>query len=88
MLTKNQKQEAIKAVETNEKDTGSSPVQISILTKRITILNDHLKNNHKDTHSRTGLLKLIENRRKHLKYLKERNIDIYNTTIKTLGIRK
>ncbi len=69
-------------------DTGSSAVQVSILTARIKNLSDHLQRNHKDRHSRRGLVGLVEQRRKHLSYLQRKNADVYESTIKTLGLRR
>lgn len=69
-------------------DTGSSAAQVSILTARIQKLSDHLKGNHKDRHSRRGLLGLVEQRRKHLSYLKRKDTGLYGKTIQALGLRK
>ena len=88
MLTKNEKQDCIDVVKTSDKDTGSSDVQVSILTKRINSLSEHLKKNHKDQHSRRGLVDLVEQRRKHLSYLKKTNYERYETVIQKLGLRK
>lgn len=79
--------EAIKKFQKSENDTGSSQVQIILMTKRINDLTGHFKENKSDQHSRHGLLKIIRNRQKHLKYLKRTNTSVYYDLIKQLGIR-
>lgn len=69
MLTTKKKQTLIKKTRVHDKDTGSSDVQISLLTERINELTDHLKKHKKDNHSRRGLLKLVAKRRAHEKFL-------------------
>lgn len=69
-------------------DTGSSEVQIALLSKRITYLTEHFRTHRKDHHSRRGLLKLVGRRRRLLDYLKSRDIDRYRTVIADLNIRK
>ena len=69
-------------------DTGSSAVQVAIVSNRIQQLNEHLKNNHKDKHSRRGLVRLVERRRKHLSYLRGKNSELYETVVEKLGLRK
>lgn len=69
MLSTKKKQTIIKKAKVHETDTGSSEVQIAILTERINELTAHLKKNKKDVHSRRGLLKLVSKRRAHEKYL-------------------
>ena len=71
----------------HENDTGSSEVQIALLTDRISNLTDHLKKNKKDNHSRLGLFKMISLRRRLLKYLQRTNADSYANVISSLGIR-
>ena len=88
VLTKEEKQKSATAVQTHDKDTGSSAVQVSILTTRIQKLSNHLKKNHKDRHSRRGLVGLVEQRRGHLSYLKRKNHDLYESAIKKLGLRR
>ncbi len=88
MLTKRQKENAMKPLKRHEKDTGSSDVQIAILTRRISELTDHLTKNKKDKHSRKGLLKLVAKRRAHLKYLQRNNLKRYKEVIKELGLKK
>lgn len=70
------------------KDTGSSQVQIALLTQRITELTEHFKVHKKDNHSRRGLLKLVSQRRKHLDYLKRTDIEQYHEMVKRLGLRR
>lgn len=69
-------------------DTGSSQVQIALLTQRINELTEHFKVHKKDNHSRRGLLKMVSRRRKLLDYLKSRNIDQYHEIIAKLGLRR
>ncbi len=86
-LTKERKKEIIEKFKIHEKDTGSSAVQIALLTERINIISEHLKKHKKDHHSRLGLLKLVNRRRKYLEYLKRTDPDKYYWVIKELGIR-
>ena len=72
----------------DKKNTGSSEVQVAILTKKINSLTEHFKINKKDHHSKRGLLGMINNRRKLLKYLKNKNEQRYTDLIKKLGLRK
>jgi len=88
MLTKEVKQEIISKYATKEGDTGSPEVQIAILTYRINTLNEHLKANHNDHHSRRGLLKMVGHRRNLLNYLMKTDIERYRDIIKRLEIRK
>ena len=87
-ITKTQKEEVIKKFKRHEKDTGSSYVQIAVLTERINNLGDHFKGHVKDHHSRRGLLKLVSQRRKLLDYLKRENEADYYKIIETLDLRK
>ena len=87
-LTKEKKTEIINEYKTNDKDTGSPEVQIAMLTYRINTLNEHLKENKKDHHSRRGLLRMVGKRRGLLKYLKNKDIERYRTLIEKLGLRK
>lgn len=88
MLLKEQKTAIIEANRTHETDTGSPEVQIAILTERINQLNAHLAVFKKDKHSRTGLLKMVGQRRKLLNYLQKKDIERYRTLIAKLGLRK
>jgi len=71
----------------DEKNTGSSEAQIVLLTDRIRSLTNHVKKNKKDVHSKHGLVKLVSQRKKHLKYLQRRNIDGYKGLVEKLSIR-
>ena len=87
-MEKEIKQQIIEKYKTHEGDTGSPEVQIAILTHRINSLNEHLKNNHNDHHSRRGLLKMVGHRRNLLAYLQKKDIERYRAIIKQLGLRK
>jgi small subunit ribosomal protein S15 len=82
------KQETIGKFRTHASDTGSPEVQVALLSERIAHLTEHLKNNHKDHHSRRGLLKMVGQRRALLDYLKSKSLDRYKTLIETLGLRR
>ena len=88
MLSKRQKANAVKTVKRHDKDTGSPESQVALLTKKIAELSTHLKKNPKDFHSRRGLLQMVADRRKHLKYLERKNKKAYDATIKKLGLKK
>lgn len=88
MITKEIKNNIIEEYKTHEGDTGSPEVQVAILTHRINDLNEHLKEHHKDFHSRRGLLKMVGQRRNLLKYLKDTDIERYRSLIARLGLRK
>jgi len=88
MLKNEEKQKIIDGYKIHEADTGSPEVQIAILTERINQLNEHLKINKKDHHSRRGLLKMVGNRRGLLNYLKDKDIERYRKLIGQLGLRK
>ena len=88
MLTKEKKQEIIEMYKTHEGDTGSPEVQIAVLTYRINSLNEHLKANHNDHHSRRGLLKIVGHRRNLLAYLTKVDINRYRAIVEKLGLRK
>lgn len=87
-LLKQKKKEVIESFKTHAKDTGSSIVQIAILTERINSLEGHFKTNTKDFHSRRGLLMMIGKRRKLLAYLKKQDAQKYQDTITKLKLRK
>ena len=72
----------------SELDTGSTEVQVAILTNRINYLTEHFKTNPKDHHSRRGLLKLVGRRRRLLKYLADNDIEKYRSLITELGLRR
>jgi small subunit ribosomal protein S15 len=82
------KKEIIAGHATNEGDTGSSEVQIALLTRRINDLNEHLKVHQHDHHSRRGLLLLVGRRRRLLKYLASQDITRYRALIEKLGLRR
>ena len=84
----NKKRQIIEKFKIHETDTGSSEVQIALLSDRITYLTDHFQTHVKDHHSRRGLLKLVGQRRNLLNYLKSKDIERYRRIIKELGIRK
>lgn len=87
-MTKEEKLAIIEEYATHEGDTGSPEVQIAILTARINHLNEHLKLNNNDHHSRRGLLKMVGKRRNLLGYLQKKDINRYRAIIEKLGIRK
>jgi small subunit ribosomal protein S15 len=88
MLTKRKKQKAIKTGQIHEKDTGSSEVQVTLLTKRIEELAAHLKKNPKDNHSRRGLLLMVAKRRSHLQYLQKKEPQRHEALLKKLNLKK
>jgi small subunit ribosomal protein S15 len=87
-LTQNKKQEIIEQFKLKEGDTGSSDVQIALLTARINQLQEHLKTHKNDNSSRRGLLKLVGQRRHHQEYLKKKDPARYQAVIDRLGLRK
>lgn len=87
-FTPERKQELIEKFSTHGTDTGSPEVQVALLTERIASLTQHFKEHPKDHHSRRGLLKLVGQRRRLLRYLKGKNLDRYLSLIKELGLRK
>jgi small subunit ribosomal protein S15 len=88
MLTKRTKSKVIKEHQGHEKDTGSTGVQIAVLSRRIDELADHLKKHPKDNHSRRGLLKMVSQRRKFMTYMKDRQPDAYAKLAKKLDLKK
>lgn len=86
-LDKDIKQEIIAKYQRDNKDTGSAEVQIAILTAQINTLTEHLKSNHKDHHSRLGLLKMVGKRKRLLKYLRRTNFESFTKLVADLGIR-
>jgi len=87
-LVKEEKQKIIEKFKTHENDTGSAEVQIAILTTKINKLNEHLKINKKDHHSRRGLVMMVGRRKRLLEYLKNTEVAKYKKIIKELGLRK
>ena len=88
MITVEEKAKIIEEYKMHEGDTGSPEVQIAILTYRINTLNEHLKANHNDHHSRRGLLKMVGHRRNLLGYLTKVDIERYRAIVEKLGLRK
>ena len=88
VLASKDKVEIIGKFKIHEKDTGSSNVQVALLTKRIDDLTNHFKVHPKDHHSRRGLLKMVGQRRRLLNYLKRKDPGQYRTLIQELGLRK
>lgn len=82
------KAETIGKFRQHQTDTGSPEVQVALLSERISHLTEHLKNNHKDHHSRRGLLKMVGQRRALLDYLKRKDLERYRKLIETLGLRR
>ena len=82
------KDKIISEFQKKAKDTGSSEVQIALLTKRISSLTEHFKKNKKDNHSRKGMIKLISRRRRLILYLKKKDLKRYEEIIKKLNLRK
>ena len=87
-LTAEQKREIIAEFGEGDKDTGKPEVQIALLTRRIEELTEHLKTHKKDHHSRRGLLKLVGQRRRLLRYLKRQDLERYRAILGKLGLRK
>lgn len=87
-VTKQQTQDVVKKFGTNEKDSGRTEVQIALITQRIENLTTHFKSFPKDHSSRRGLLKLVGQRRRLLKYLKREQLETYRNLIATLNLRK
>ncbi|MFA7187950.1 MAG: 30S ribosomal protein S15 [Alphaproteobacteria bacterium] len=86
---KNIKTKIIADNKVSDKDNGgSATAQVAILTERIKNLTEHMKNNHKDEHSKRGLLLMVNRRKKLLAYIKKRNVSDYEALIKKLGLRK
>jgi len=88
MLSKEDIKEIVKKFGKDENDTGSSRVQVALLTSRITYLTEHFKEHKHDHHSRRGLLKLVGSRRHLLNYIKNSDVNQYRELVKELGLRK
>ena len=86
-ISKDTKKEIISKFAINKKDTGSTEVQIAVLTERITNLIEHFKNHKHDNHSKRGLLAMVNTRKKLLNYLSKKNKSKYQEILKTLNIR-
>ncbi len=87
-LTAEEKRQIIQEYQRSEGDTGSPEVQVALLTARINQLTPHFQQHKKDVHSRRGLLRLVNQRRKLLTYLKRKDIERYRSLIERLGLRK
>ena len=87
-LSNEEKQKIIQEFQLSDNDTGSSAVQVALLTTRINQLQEHLKAHKNDHNSRRGLLKLVGQRRHHQEYLKHKDPDQYQSLIDRLGLRK
>lgn len=87
-MTKERKQEIINTFKRDENDTGSSEVQIALLTERINELTEHLKVHKKDNHSRRGLLQMVGKRRNLLNYLAKKDLEKYREIVEKLNLRK
>jgi small subunit ribosomal protein S15 len=87
MLNSDSKEQIIGKFQTHKDDNGSAPVQIALITERITYLTEHLKLNRKDFHSRKGLIQLVSQRKKLLAYLKKTDLSLFEKTVKELGLR-
>ena len=88
MIDKDTKSQIISDFRQHETDTGSAEVQVAILTARISELTEHLKQHRKDVHSRTGLLKLVGQRRSLLNYISREDVARYRVIINRLGLRR
>ena len=87
-MNKTQKTEIVKKFARKENDTGSTEVQVAIITRRISDLTQHMATNRKDYHTQLGLLKLVGKRRRLLGYLSREDVGRYNKLISDLGLRK
>lgn len=87
-LSNDRKQEVIEEYGRTPGDTGSPEVQVALLSARITELSDHFSSHKKDHHSRRGLLRMVNHRRKLLDYLKKKDRERYQVVIKSLGLRR
>ena len=86
-LAKNEKAKIVKKFGKSAKDTGSTATQVALLTKRIEELQSHFKKHNKDNHSKTGLLRIVSDRKKLLTYLKRKDLSTYEKLVKDLKIR-
>ena len=87
MLNVDQKKKVIRKYKVHKSDTGSSQVQVALLTEKIKLLTKHLKTHKKDVHSRRGLLKMVQKRKKLLDFLKDQDVKAYQEVSKKLGIK-
>jgi small subunit ribosomal protein S15 len=87
-LAREAKEKIVSDFRAHDSDTGSAPVQIALLSQRITELTEHFKTHKKDHHSRRGLLQMVQQRRSLLAYLKKIDIQQYHEVVKRLGLRR
>ena len=87
-LTAETKKEVIEKYKLSDQDTGSAEVQVALLSANINSLQNHFKENSKDHHSRMGLIRMVNKRRKLLDYLKESKPEVYTKLLKDLGLRR
>ena len=88
VMTPARRTELLTSYRTNPKDSGSTEVQVALLTERIVSMTGHLKTHPKDNHSRLGLTKMVARRNRLLTYLRDRDVERYKTLIERLGLRK
>ena len=88
MLSKRVKENTLKGVKRHDSDTGSPEAQVALLTRQIEELSTHLRKHKKAFHSRRGLLQLVADRRKHLKYLERKDAKAYQGLIEKLGLKR
>lgn len=88
MLSKRVKENTVKKTQRHDKDTGSPEAQVALITRQIEELSTHLRTHKKDFHSRRGLLQLVADRRKHLKYLEKKDEKAYTALIKKLALKR
>ncbi len=88
VMTADRRKEVIKTYQTQPTDSGSTEVQVALLTERITSMTGHLKTHPKDHHSRRGLTKMVARRTRLLTYLRDRDVERYKSLIERLGLRK
>lgn len=88
MLSKRIKENVLRNVQKHDSDTGSAEAQVGLLTRQIEELSTHLRKHKKDFHSRRGLLQMVADRRKHLKYLQQKDEKSYDALIKKLGLKR
>lgn len=88
MSTTDTKRTVIEKNRRHESDTGSTEVQVALLTERLTELSEHFKTHEKDHHSRRGLMRIVSQRRRLLDYLKRKDVDRYQKLIEELGLRR
>jgi small subunit ribosomal protein S15 len=88
VMTEARRKELLTSYRTNPKDTGSTEVQVALLTERIVSMTGHLKSHAKDHHSRRGLTKMVARRTRLLTYLRDKDVERYKSLIERLGLRK